>query len=176
MTTYPFPGWRRVLFVAVLVVVIVISLAPSVTQGTVTLRIYSLSAPSVVNHIYVGFTKVQFHEAGLPNSTGWTTVMQGFPNIDLLSGSQQLIPQEVTSAQINSGRYDSVKLVFSNSTISLGGRNIAVSPPSSLNANVTLPVPPNGIGDLLIIVAFDYSTVFASAPSLSFTLVRASSA
>jgi hypothetical protein len=51
-----------------------------------------------------------------------------------------------------------------------------MSSPSMLSANVTLPVPPSGIGDILLVVAFDYSTLFSTPPSLSFVLVRVSTA
>ncbi len=174
MPVYQFPGWRRVLFVAVLIVVIVIALAPSISQGTVTLRIYSLFVPSVVSHVFVGFTKVVLHEAGLPNGTGLLTISQGFPNIDLVSPPTQLVPQAIMSTQIHSGRYDAIALVFSNSTLVIAGRSIPVSAPSTINAYLTLPVPPNGIGDVLLVVSFDYSALFASQPSLSLILLQAS--
>jgi hypothetical protein len=45
-----------------------------------------------------------------------------------------------------------------------------------LSTNVTLPVPPNGIGDILLIVGFDYSTLFSTPPTLTLMLMRVSTA
>jgi Domain of unknown function (DUF4382) len=169
---YPYAAWRRILFVAVLVVIIVIAFAPATTQGTLFLRFSSLSSPSIVSHVYVGFTQVSLHQAGYLNSSGWVIITQSFPNIDLLSN--QAIPLTVTSAPIHSGRYDEIRVTFSNSTLVIAGQRTPMSAPSVLSANVTLPVSPSGIGDILLVVAFDYSALFSSQPSLSFVLIRAS--
>ncbi len=171
---YSLPAWKRALFVGVLLVVIVIAFAPSTTQGTVTVRLYGLSAPSVVGHVYLALARVGFHEAGLPNGTGWIIISQGFPNFDLVSPSGQNTPQSIMSSQIRSGRYDAMTLTFSNSTAIIAGRSVALSAPSTLAANATLPIPPNGIGDVLLVVSFDYSALFINQPSLSLTLVRMS--
>src|SRR5437016_8694207 len=88
---YPYAAWRRILFVAVLVVIIVIAFTPATTQGTIFLRFSSLSSSTAVNHIYVGFTQIALHQAGFVNSTGWIVISQSFPKIDLLS--DQTIPQ-----------------------------------------------------------------------------------
>ena len=168
---YPYAAWRRILFVAVLVVIIVIGFAPATTQGTMFLRFSALTSSSAVNHIYVGFTQIALHQAGYVNSSGWVIISQNFPHIDLLSN--QTIPPTVSSAAIHSGRYDQIRVAFSNSTVVLAGQPKPISAPSMLSANVTLPVSPNGIGDILLVVAFDYSTLFSSPPSLSFILVRA---
>src|SRR2546425_3202511 len=169
---YPYAAWRRMMFVAVLVVVIVIAFAPATTQGTVLLRFSSLTSSSVVNHIYVGFTQIALHQAGYLNSSGWVIISQNFPHVDLLSA--QMIPATVTSAPIHSGRYDQIRLAFSNSTIVIAGRSVPIPAPPMLSSNMTLPVPPSGIGDILLVVAFDYSALFSSQPSLSFVLIRAS--
>ena len=171
---YALPAWRRVLFVAILVIVIIIAFAPATTQGTVTVRLYSFSAPSLVGHLYLGLTKVQFHEAGLPNSTGWVTISQGFPNFDLISTNGQISPPIIMSSQIRSGRYDAMNFAFSNSTVVIAGRPVPLPPPSALSANMTVPVPPNGFGDVLLVVSFDYSALFVSQPSVSLTLVQVS--
>src|SRR3989442_13328215 len=121
---YPYAAWRRMMFVAVLVVVIVIAFAPATTEGTLFLRFSSLSSSSVVNHIYVGFTQIALHQAGYLNSSGWVIISQIFPKIDLLSN--QMIHPTVTSTPIHSGRYDHIPLTFSNSTILIPGRPISI--------------------------------------------------
>ena len=167
---YPYAAWRRILFVAVLVVIIVIAFAPATTQGTMLLRFSSVTSSSIVSHIYIGFTQIALHQVGYLNSSGWVIISQRFPTIDLLSS--QAIPPTVSSAPIHSGRYDQIRLVFSNSTVVRAGLPLAMSSPSMLSVNVSLPVPPSGIRDLLLVVAFDYSTLFSTPPSLSFVLVR----
>jgi len=179
---YPYAAWRRILFVAVLLVIIVIAFAPATTQGTLLLRFASLSSPSVISHIYVGFTQIALHEVGYVNSSicgacGWITISQSFPTVDLLSNV--IIPPTVTSAPIHSGRYDEIRVTFSNSTVIIPGHQpIPISAPPMLSTNMTLPIPPSGIGDILLVVGFDYSTLFSGLfsgqPSLSFVLIRAS--
>ncbi|HXL50201.1 MAG TPA: hypothetical protein VN949_00150 [Candidatus Limnocylindrales bacterium] len=175
---YPYAAWRRILFVAVLVVIIVIAFAPATTQGTLFLRLSSLSTPSVISHIYIGFTEISLHEVGYVNSSicdacGWITISQSFPTVDLLSNL--MIPPTVTSAPIHSGRYDEIRVSFSNSTVIIpGSQPIPISAPPRLSTNMTLPVPPGGVGDILLVVGFDYSTLFSGQPSLSFVLIRAS--
>jgi hypothetical protein len=169
---YPYAAWRRILFVAVLVVIIVIAFAPATTQGSMVLRFSSLTSSSVVSHIYIGFTQIALHQSGYLNSSGWVLISQTFPHIDLLSS--QTIPPTVTSAPIHSGRYDQIRLSFSNSTIIISGRSVPIAAPPMLSSNMTLPVPPSGIGDILLVVAFDYSALLSNQPSLSFVLIRAS--
>lgn len=169
---YPYAAWRRVLFVGVLVVIMVIAFAPATTEGTVLLRFSSLTSSSVVNHIYVGFTQIALHQFGYLNSSGWVLISQSFPHIDLLSS--QIIPPTVASAHIHSGRYDQIRLAFSNSTVVIAGRSVPLPAPPTLSGNMTLPVSPSGIGDVLLVVAFDYSSLFSSQPALSFVLIRTS--
>ena len=171
---YPLPAWRRVLFVAILIIVIIIAVGPSTTLGTVTVRLYSLSTPSLVTHVYLGLATVQLHEAGLPNNTGWITISQGFPGFDLVSSNGQISPQTIMSSQVRSGRYDAMSFAFSNSTVILAGRPVPLPAPIALSANMTVPIPPNGIGDVLLVLSFDYSALFATPPSLSLTLIQVS--
>jgi len=172
---YSFPIWRRAPFIALLIIVIVISYAPATTQGTATLRLSTLSAPGIVNHIYVEVSSIGLHQQGYPNSTGWVTVSQSFPVIDLLSSANQSTSQSIASANIHSGRYDMVKIFFTNSTVVIDGVRTAIAGPSSLSLSVTMLVSPNGIGDLFLLVAFDYAEILASPPYLSFVLIRVNS-
>ena len=58
----------------------------------------------------------------------------------------------------------------------ISGQIQPVAAPPALDANMTMLVAPNGNGDLLLIVAFDYATLFADTPSLSFILVSTTTA
>ena len=173
---YPFPAWRRVVFVAVLVVVIVVAFAPAISQGVATIRLSAITAPSVASHIYVGVSSVQLHRVGylFSDNGSWTFITQSISTIDLLAPGAQLLPQTVTSASVHSGRYDAIRVVFTNSTLILAGQNKPVPAPQPIQGNMTLPISPNGIGDVLLVVQFDYSSLFAIQPTLTFTLVRVS--
>jgi hypothetical protein len=171
---YLYPGWRRVLFVAVIVVVLVIALAPSITQGTIKVHIYGLTAPGGINHLYVKFTSLQFHTYGFGFGAGWVAVNETAPIIDLIPIPSQFLPQIVGSAQITSGRYDAIRLFMTNSTALIGTTHVSLSNTPILSANFTLPIPPNGFGDVLLLVSFDDSLVFANPAALSIQVVQTS--
>lgn len=173
---YPFPVWRRAPFLALLIVILVIAYAPSTARGTSTFRLAALSSPSAVSHIYVRLSSLDLHGQGYPNGTGWTTLNGPFPVIDLLSQTNQSLSQTISSATIHSGRYDLERIFFTNATIVVGSTRIPVAAPPALQISSTLPVSPNGVSDLLIIVSFDYAAIFASSPSLTFTPVKVSTA
>ena len=173
---YPYPASRRVIFVAALVVVLVFALAPSITQGTIKIHIYGLTAPGVIDHLYVKFTNLQFHTYGFVFGTGagWVNVTETTPTIDLIPTPTQFLPQIVASAQISSGRYDAIRLLMTNSTAVIGSIHVSLSNTPTLNANFTLPIPPNGFGDVLLLVSFNDSLVLASPAALSIQVVQTS--
>ena len=162
------------LFVAVLVIVLVIALAPSITQGTIKVNIYGLTKPGVIDHLYVKFTSLQFHTYGFGFGAGWVSVNETTPTIDLIPIPTQFLPQIVAFAQITSGRYDAIKLVMTNSTALIGTTRVVLSNTPTLNANFTLPIPPNGFGDVLLLVSFDDSLILANPAALSIQVVQTS--
>ncbi len=171
---YPFPLWRRAPFLALLIIVLVIAYTPATTHGTTTFRLATLSAPSAVSHIYLKVSSVELHGEGLPNSTGWNTLSGSSPVIDLLSQTNQSLSQTISSGIIHSGRYDMERIFFTNATIVVGSTRTPISAPPSLQISSSLHISPNGIGDLLLVVTFDYSMIFVSSPSLTFVIVRTS--
>jgi Domain of unknown function (DUF4382) len=175
---YGFPVWRRLPFIGLLIVILVISYAPATTQGTTTIRLAALSPPSIITHIYISVSSIELHGAGLPDAPGsWATISQSFPVVDLLSPANQSIAQTISSAMVHSGRYDAVKIFFTNSTLIISGTRTTETPinaPSPLNLNTTLLVSPNGTSDIFLFVAFDYTSLLSTTPTLSFILVRIS--
>jgi hypothetical protein len=159
---------------ALLIIIVVIAYAPATTQGTATVRLAALSAPSTVSHIYVEVSSIELHQEGFPNSTGWTTFSQSFPVIDLLSRVNQSLSQTIGSATIHSGRYDNVRIFFTNSTLIINGVKTQVGAPTALEVSTTFLVSPSGTGDLLLVVAFDYAALFGTSPSLTFNVIRVS--
>jgi len=177
LTNYPYRAWRRIVFVAPLIVILVISFAPSVTQGTVNVRVYGFIQGAAISHIYVKFSEVSLHTAGYPPEAGWVTLTQLLPSVDLVPHPTQPLPQSLVSVQIQSGRYDAVRLVADNSTVVIDNApGMAVSTGSTVNANMTLPIPPSGTGDLLVVLLVDYAQLLGSQPALSLTLLHATTA
>jgi len=179
VSDYRLPYWRRLLFVAALLIILVLTLAPSVTKGNINLRVYALIPRGAVTHFFASFSDVQLHTAGLPESSGWLKVAQNSvgPNVDLIPQSDQLIPREILSASITSGRYDSIRMTFSNSTLVLDSGQKASVPPvtSPLSANTIVSVPPNGNGDVLFILSLDYSLLISTSPSVSAEIAQVTS-
>src|SRR3989475_12565079 len=154
---YPYPEWRRVIFVPVLVVVLVIALAPSITQGTIKVHIYGLTNRGVVDHLYVKFSILKLHTYGFGSNVGWVNVTETTPIIDLIPVTAQFLPQIVASAQITSGKYHAIKLFMRNTTAQIGSTHVSLSNTPTLNANFALPITPNGFGYVLMLVSFDES-------------------
>ena len=171
---YPFPGWRRVIFVGVLVVVLILALAPSITQGTIKVKVYGLAGTGVIDHLFVGFKSLQFHAFGFALNAGWVSLNQSTPPIDLIQVPGQYLPSVVESAPIASGRYDAIRLVMTNSTAQVGSGRISLSNAPILNANFTLPIAPNGFGDVLLLLSFDYSLILQGPGTLSIRIVQTS--
>lgn len=159
---YPYPGWRRVLFVAVLLVVLVLALTPSITQGTIKIHIYGMSGTGAIEHLYVGFNSLQLHTFGFPSDAGWVSFNQTSSPIDLIQTPGQYSPRIAESASITSGRYDAIKLGMTNSTAQIGSNRIILSNTPTLDANFTLPISPNGFGDVLLLLSFDYGPIVDS--------------
>ncbi len=173
MAEYRFPRWQRLPFLAVLVVILVLSFAPSVTQGTINFRVYALIPQGVLSHVYTSFSSLELHVAGFPQETGLVTISQSHfvPRFDLLPSAGKYVPGTILSTAIASGRYDSVRISFSNSTVVLvSGQKTPINSGPSLFANVTIAVPPNGNGDVLVVLSLDYLTLVSSTPSISATI------
>ncbi|HWY28201.1 MAG TPA: hypothetical protein VNW25_02965, partial [Candidatus Sulfotelmatobacter sp.] len=63
-------------------------------------------------------------------------------------------------------------LIMTNSTASIGTTSVSLPNTPTLNANFTLPIPPNGYGDVLLLVSFDDSLIFANPAALSIQIVQ----
>ena len=164
-------------FGALLIVILVVTLAPSVTQGTVNVRVYGFIPGGTVSHIYVKFSEVSLHTAGYPADSGWVNFANVLPRVDLVPQPSQLVPDALISARIQSGRYDAIRLVAANSTVVIDNTpGLRVVTGSTVSANVTLPVPPSGIGEVLVLILVDYSLILASEPQLSLSVLQITSA
>jgi len=179
VSDYRFPYWRRLFFVAALLIILVLTLAPSVTKGNINVRVYALIPRGAVTHFLASFSDIQLHTAGLSESSGWLKVGQSSvrPNVDLIPQSDQLVPGTILSASITSGRYDSIRMTFSNSTLVLDSGQKASVPAatSPLSANTIVSVPPNGNGDVLFILSLDYSLLISTSPSISANIAQVTS-
>src|SRR5712692_6097385 len=99
MAEYRYPRWQRLPFLGVLIVILVLSYAPSVTQGTINIRIYALIPQGIVSHLYTSFSSVQLHVAGFPQQTGLVTIGQSHfvPKFDLLPIPGRYVPGSILS-------------------------------------------------------------------------------
>ncbi len=176
MADYRSPGWRRIIFVAALLVILVVTFGPAISQGTVNVSIYGPPSDGVFSHIFVKITKVELHTASFPAASGWITLTQIVPKVDIVSSPGQFIPEAILSSQIQSGRYDSIRLSVSNATAMVGNtQTIPVSNNLILTSNVVVPVPPNGAGDVLVVLTVNYSQLLDSTPSLDMQILQATS-
>lgn len=171
---YPYPGWRRVIFVAVLVVILVLALTPSITQGTIKIHVYGLAGTGAIDHLFVRFKSLQFHTFGFHPDTGWVSLNQTTAPIDLIPLPGQFLPQNIESAPITSGRYDAIRLIMTNSTALVGSSHRLFSNTPILVANFTLPISPNGFGDVLLLLSFDYLLALQNPGTLSIRIVQTS--
>jgi Domain of unknown function (DUF4382) len=173
---YPYPGWRRVIFVAVLLVVLVLTLIPSITQGTIKIHIYGLGGTGALDHLFVSFKSLQLHTFGFAftANTGWISLNQSTAPIDLIQAPGQYLPKTVESAPITTGRYDAIRLIMTNSTAQVGTKSFSLSNTPVLDANFTLPISPNGFGDVLLLLSFDYALILQSPGTLSIRIVQTS--
>jgi len=149
-------------------------------MGNIHLRVYALIPRGAVTHFFASFSHIQLHVAGLPESSEfWLKVGQKSigTSVDLIPQSDQLVPEEILSASITSGRYDSIRMTFSNSTLVLDSGQKASVPAATppLSANTIVSVPPNGNGDVLFILSLDYSLLISTSPSISANIAQVTS-
>ncbi len=126
-----------------------------------------------VSHLFIHTAQIQLHTAGLDPSAGIIFLTPTISRVDLVPALSKPIPTTVLSQTVTSGRYDSIKIVFSNSTVVLDGqKGTAISSGPTLFANVTIPVPPNGNGDILVVLSLDYSLLLLTTPALSADILQ----
>ncbi len=164
-------------FAALLIAIVSISFIPSITEGTLVVRVYGFIPGAPITHIYVRFSEVSFHTAGYPPDRGWTTLTHLLPRVDLVPQSTNTFPDAIISARIQSGRYDAFRLVTANSTVIIDNAPAFQIPTGpTITGNTTIPVPPNGFGDVLILLLVDYNAILATEPELSLRLLQATGA
>ncbi len=177
MPEYRFPRWRQVAFGAVLIAVLVVTIGPPVSQGTLIVRVTGIIPPGVISHVYIRFSSMQVHISGFAKGSGLITLTQLLPRIDLVQAPSPSALDTLVSARISSGRYDFIILQPENATmITLSGQSTPLalsSANSEVGAVVAIPVPPNRSGDVLVVLNADYVQLIASTPALSLSLVQA---
>ncbi len=171
MVDYYYPFWRRVIFLALLVLIVVVAIVPAVSTGTINVRIATISTPAALQHVYLKISQLELHTAGLPSSIGWVSLTSGLPTIDL--ATQPGLPSTISTA-VQSGRYDAVRISISQATLVEGGitpRTVCTASCAPLNANVTVSVPPSGYGDVLLIVSPSFSGLLGSPSTFILNVV-----
>ncbi len=159
---------------AVLIAILVVTIGPPVSQGTIRVRVAGIIPPGIVSHVYIRFSSVQLHVSGFAKGSGLITLTQLLPRIDLVQAQNQLTLDPLISATVSSGRYDTITLQADNATIvNSNGQSTPLTVGSTVNAVVTIPVLPNHSGDILVVLNADYVQLISSTPFISLSLVQA---
>ncbi len=162
------------MFAAVLIAVLVVTIGPPISQGTLNVRVTGIIPQGIVSHVYVKFSSVQIHISGFAKGSGLITLTQLLPRIDLVQAQNPSALDTLISARISSGRYDAITLQPDNATIiTSNGQSTPLTLNSAVSAAVPIPVPPNRSGDVLVVLDADYVQLIASTPLISLSLVQA---
>ena len=176
MVDYHYPVWRRIAFVVILVLALSLVVVPPLAKGTVNVRVYSFSTPDTFVHIYLKLSQFELHTVGFPHDSGWIVLKDNLPRLDIASRNSQLNPNSVLSSQIQSGRYDAIRLSISEATIFIGSLNNTVCTQCGpVEANATISIPPGGFGDILMVLGLDYSHLLTEPSAFSVKVLEVSS-
>lgn len=157
-----------------LIAILVVTIAPPVSQGTIRVRVTGIIPPGIISHVYVKFGSVKLHTSGFTKGAGLVTLTQLLPRVDLVQAQHQPTLDPLISATISSGRYDTITLQADSATIvDSNGQSTLLTVGSTVNAAVTIPVPPNHSGDVLVVLNADYVQLISSTPFISLSLVQA---
>ncbi len=171
MVDYYYPFWRRVVFLALLVLIVSVTLVPAVSKGTVNIQLSIISVPEPVHHLFLKVSEVELHTTGLPSSMGWVSATAGLPTVDI-AGSLGASP--IISTPIQSGRYDTLRITISQATFIEGALTTKTACSSTcpqVVTNATLAIPPQGYGSVLLVLSPDYSGLLGQSPTLSLSVV-----
>ena len=180
MTDYHYSFWRRGVFAGLLIIVLALALIPPLTKGTMNLRVFTISTPAPILHFYITINQMELHTAGLPSSIGWVTISwtDNLPKLDLAGQNGQSSPGASIISPIQSGRYDQIRISIQQSSLiynsAAAPKVVCSSCLYQILANATVPIPPNGYGNLLLVLSPDYESLLDTQPSLALNVVQVS--
>ncbi len=139
--------------------------------GTPTTHSYS----SNISHIYLTYTSVEIHTAGVDNTSnvGWHRIV-GAQTIDLLTVLN--VQQTLGSTQLSLGKYDLIRMFTNTTTVTINGTNYSYNIPSG---KIQIIITGGGfqitVGQtvkVLLTISFNDSEIMTHGPNLS-PVVRA---
>ncbi len=134
--------------------------------GSPTTQSYS----SNISHIYLTYTSVEIHTAGVDNSSnvGWHR-MVGAQTIDLLSVLN--VQQTLGSTRLSPGKYDQIRMFTNTTTVTINGTNYGYNIPSG---KIQIIITGGGfqitVGQtvkVLLTISFNDSEIMTHGPNLS---------
>ncbi len=180
VTDYNYPFWRRGVFAALFIVILALALVPPVAKGTVSVHVFTISTPASILHFYVTISLLELHIPGLPSTLGWVTIpyTDNPLKLDLAGQNGQFSQGAFITSSVQSGRYDRVRISIQQASITLVGgditRTICSGCASQVLVNATMPIPPNGYHNLVLVLSPDYESLLDVPPSLTLNVVQVS--
>jgi hypothetical protein len=124
---------KRVVAVAVLLVIAFLIVFPPLVNGSVKIALSSSSSVAV-EHLYLTIREIKAHRADTHEPEGWFSVTNASTQVDLAVASST---ETIALGSLSLGQYDSVRLEVTNATAVVN----ATSKPVQLTSRVfTVPV------------------------------------
>ncbi len=128
------------------------------------------SYSSNISHIYLTFTSVDIHAAGVENTSaaGWHTIV-GAQTVDLLKVLN--VQRILGSSKLSTGKYDQIRMFAITTTVTIGGKNYSYNVP---NGKIQVIIAGGGfqvtVGQtvsVLLTISFSESDIQAHGPNLN---------
>ncbi len=114
---------RQAVSIALLIIIAVVIIAPSLPSTAVSVEITGKSIDEV-DHLYITVEQLTIHQRGARDNSGLITLIEPVM-VDLAAGAS---PNTITiSRSLPSGQYDKAILTLANVTIVLDGKPIFIS-------------------------------------------------
>ncbi len=128
------------------------------------------SYSSNISHIYLTYTSVEIHTAGVDNTSnvGWHRIV-GAQTTDLLTVLN--VQQTLGSTRLSPGKYDQIRMFANTTTVTINGTNYGYSIPSG---KIQIIITGGGfqmtVGQtvkVLLTISFSDSEIMTHGPNLS---------
>lgn len=125
---------RQIVAAASLIAVFLLFTYPSFATGSLSVKLTAQSEGNM-EHLYVTFTSVMVHKAGVGENVGWVTLFNRTATIDILTVRN--VTDLLAQGRISVGNYDRLRLTISNATGVLNGTSRNIELPST---QFTVPI------------------------------------
>jgi len=128
------------------------------------------SYSSNISHIYLTYTSVEIHTAGVVNTSnvGWHRIVRA-QTIDLLTVLN--VQQTLGSTRLSPGKYDQIRMFTNTTTVTINGTNYSYNIPSSkIQVIITgggFQITVGQTVKALLTISFNDSEIMTYGPNLS---------